>query len=108
MATHIATREQPTFLKKNHELSKTLKLLQSCTKDAITVLQKGLESEDQKIATTCAKDLLGFEVQIAKMISDDQLQRQVAETRYSGKTTNLTTSEDDNIPRLDFNTVRVP
>lgn len=101
--------EVQSFLTDKVQLDKLLKELVRYGKSAVKVLVDIVEDPkaDAKLKLTAATKLLEFQVQVAKEISSDQLQRLIAEIKYAnGPRRSLVPLEDDTGPVLDFTNIR--
>lgn len=103
----------PSFLDDKLDLKKVARDISKASSKAVEVLLKLLESKDEKVRLTAATKLVEFQVQIAKEVSNDQLQRLVAEiklVRGAGRTKNLVPLQDggkreNTTPVIDFSRV---
>ena len=103
----------PSFLDDKLDLKKMARDISKASSKAVEVLLKLLESKDEKVRLTAATKLVEFQVQIAKEVSNDQLQRLVAEiklVRGAGRTKNLVPLQDggkreNTTPVIDFSRV---
>lgn len=104
-----AENKLPSFLTDTIDLKRLLKNVASHSKPAIEALVACLASKDEKIRLTAASKLLEFQVQIAKEINADQMQRLIAEVKLSGRAGSKTTTDlvpEDRRPIVDFTTIR--
>jgi hypothetical protein len=100
--------ESPSFLVSSLDLKPVLKRLSAQSKAAIDVLVKLLESKDERTRMSAATKLLDFQVQIAKEINADQMQRLIAQVKLgsdAGGKSPLLVPEDKR-PLVDFTTIR--
>ena len=104
----------PSFLDDKLDLKKVARDISKASSKAVEVLLKLLESKDEKVRLTAATKLVEFQVQIAKEVSNDQLQRLIAEiklVRGAGRKTSLVPLQDggkreNTTPMVDFSRVR--
>lgn len=89
------------------------KLLRDLTKHGTAAIEKLVAlmgSEDHKVALTAAKTLLEMQVQVAKDMNTDQLQRLIAQVKL-GATKRLVNAkgeeDDDGKPIVDFTNIHV-
>lgn len=106
----VATQgENPSFLKEEIQLKKLAKELSKATSQAIEILLKCLESNDERVRFQAATKLLEFQINVAKEISHDQIQRLIAEIKLNRQSnTKMLEAEDErkNRPIVDFSTIR--
>lgn len=105
----VTQQEAPSFLNDEIQLKDLLKRITKISKEAIDVLVDSLKSQDEKIRFNAASKILEFQVQIAKEINTDKLQRLMAEYRIKGAPAGkLVPVEDDKPvrPVVDFTTIR--
>jgi plasmid stability protein len=99
-----------SFLDDEVQLKKLSRELSKASKDAIDVLVEMLQSEDKRMKMQAAIKLLELDVEVKKTISQDQLQRLIAEVKLSGtgsKTLEIEDgSERKNRPIVDFSNIR--
>lgn len=90
------------------DLKDLLKNLAKHGKKAAQKLADGLESKDEKIAQTAAIKLLELQVEVAKQINNDQLNRLVAQVKLgNGKSVKeISLDEDKGRPLVDFATIQ--
>lgn len=104
--------ETTSFIKKKHELAGLLTAIEAGSKDAVALLVKTMNAEEEegvslKVKLECANALIDLQVRIAAEISKDQLTRQVAEIKAKG----LLASPGDGEPKrkppiTDFGTIQ--
>lgn len=73
--------DAPDFLKDSVDLKSVHTKLKGVSKKAIETLEKALDSEDEKIASSAAIKLLELGVQVAKEINSDKLTRLIAKVK---------------------------
>lgn len=107
--------EKPNFMHKeakDSEFYPLLKSLKKTSKKAIEVLEAGMDSNDERVRTSCAKSLLDMLLAVTKEHNTDQMQRMIAHCRLigSGQKTlvPVANSEKDVMkkPVVDFSTIR--
>jgi hypothetical protein len=101
--------EQQSFLNDSVDLKKLQKELKKVSKAAIEVMVKILENDksSDEMKMKAAMKLLDLEIEVAKVISADQLQRLVADIKLiRGPKQLVPVGEDKNRPLVDFHTVR--
>jgi len=96
--------EQTFIRKQNNPLTALLKLLQKERMAAVETLVKGMESQDLKMATSCAKQILDLEIELSEAINRDQMTRLVAQSRLGGGLGGSTT--EDNTPMIQFDVIQ--
>ena len=110
MARNLATSYGTTPItfrrKQNNPLNALLKLIQSERDEAVDTLIKGMKGDDIKLATTCAKQLLDYEIEISELVNKDQLTRLVAECKILGNNLGGSAAEEDTRPMIDFTTIQ--
>lgn len=79
----VTKEENPSFLTDQLQLKKLSKELTKATKEAIDILIKLLESSDEKVRLQAASKLLEFDIDVKKAISQDQMQRLIAEIKLN-------------------------
>jgi hypothetical protein len=98
--------ESITFIRKTGELNKLLKRVDRISPEAIALLEKTMndESKDLKLRIACANDLISYNIDIAKIVNNDALQRMIAQIKIApgGGSKNL---ENKSVPKIDFDTV---
>jgi len=102
-------REQtPSFLADSVDLKATARLLKAASKPAVDALLACLESSDERIKLSAASKLLEYGVDVAKAVSQDQLQRLVAEIKLKHNPTNrlIEDNKPTNTVLVDFSTIR--
>lgn len=104
MGELVTTKEQPVF-KKVHELTKFLKDLKKISKKAIETLERGLDSEDERVRMIAAEKLLKFYTDTANEVNADELKRLLLEVKLKGLTGAGSTADDDSTPALDFDNI---
>ena len=98
-----------TFLDEEILLKKLSKEFSKSSKDAIEVLVKMLSSPDDKMRMQAAIRLLEFDVDIKRAISQEQMQRMIAEIKINGggsKTLELEAASVKSRPVVDFSNIR--
>ena len=117
MTDKIKTKEVniPSFIRKRHELDKLFKALQELSPKAIELLEGILEDVELpiKIRFEAAQTLLNKQIDTAKQINADEMQRLIAEYKFNrdggrlkGIGNGSTVDDDDDTPLLDFDNVR--
>jgi hypothetical protein len=105
MSELVPTKEQPVF-KKTHELAKLVRDLKKISKKAIEVLERGLDSQDERVRMIAAEKLLKFYTDSAKDVNEDELKRLLLEVKLRGMVgAGSTAQEDDDAPALDFDNI---
>jgi hypothetical protein len=105
MSELVPTKEQPVF-KKTHELAKLVRDLKKISKKAIEVLEKGLDSQDERVRMLAAEKLLKFYTDAAKDVNEDELKRLLLEVKLRGMVgAGSTAQEDEDTPALDFDNI---
>jgi hypothetical protein len=106
MSELVTTKEQSVF-KKTHELSKLVRDLKKISKKAIEVLEKGLDSQDERVRMIAAEKLLKFYTDSAKDVNEDELKRLLLEVKLRGMVGAGSTAQedDDETPALDFDNI---
>lgn len=103
-------QDTPSFLTDEVQLKKLSKELGKATKEAIDVLLAMLKSKDEKIQMQAAIKLLEFDIDVKKAISQDQMQRLIAEIKLArqGNQKQIPVGGDGggNKPIVDFHTIR--
>lgn len=104
------TPEIPSFLDDKIDLKKLAREISKATSKAVEVLLTLLDSKDERVRLSAATKLVEFQVQVAKEISHDQMQRLIAEIKLvrQGKQTKLIDAgnKGGNRPIVDFSTIR--
>ena len=98
--------EKPSFVKKSHELDKLLKKLSKESDGAVDFLREMMEDKtiDTKYRIDCASKIIAFQMETAKDINTENIQRLVAEIKMKGPTQLV---PQNKTPLVDFNTIRV-
>jgi hypothetical protein len=105
MSELVPTKQQAIF-KKDHELKKLVSSLKKISKKAIETLERGLDSEDERVRMLAAEKLLKFYVDTSNEINADELKRLLLEVKASGLIgAGSTAREDDDTPALDFENI---
>lgn len=97
--------EQSFLRKQNNPLTALLKLLQKERISAVETLVKGMESEDLKMATSCAKQILDLEIELSEAINRDSMTRLIAEVKI-GNGMGGSSVPEDNRPMINFNEIQ--
>jgi HEAT repeat protein len=108
-ATVVLTEQNPSFLEEKVQLQKLSKELSKASKEAIEILLSLLTSKDERIRMQAAIKLLEFEIDVKKAISQDQMQRLIAEIKLNRdpQTTKIPLEADGKKrPIVDFSTIR--
>lgn len=99
-----------SFMDDKIDLKKLSKELTKASKEAVEVLLKLLESKDERVRMAAATKLLEFDIDVKKIVSQDQMQRLIAELRLNraaNKVKTIGVDEDEKQrPLVDFYTVR--
>lgn len=114
MTKTITATEQPSFIKRKHELDLVYKQVESGSKEAIQLLIDTMNSTDEKVSLKikleCADKLISYQVKIADIISKDQLVRQIADFKSKGNPIVIEQGEGKpsqrQAPRLDLMNVQ--
>lgn len=109
----VVTVKEQSFLDNDglkQKLGPLLKSLKTASKAAIEVLEKALESPDEKVRVSAAEKLLQFYMQTAKEINNDQVQRLIAELKLHPNRKPMTPvgNSPSGAPKpiVDFSTIR--
>lgn len=106
MSELVSAKAEPLFVKKTHELDKLVRSLKKISTKAVTVLEAGLSSPDEKIRMMAADKLLKFFMDTSKEVSQDALNRLILEIKANGLIgQGSTAQDDDNTPKLDFDNI---
>lgn len=106
MSELVSAKAEPLFVKKTHELDKLVRSLKKISTKAVTVLEAGLSSSDEKIRMMAADKLLKFYMDTSKEVSQDALNRLILEIKANGLIgQGSTAQDDDNTPKLDFDNI---
>lgn len=97
-----------TFLDEEIQLKALSRELGKASKDAVAVLVEMLKSQDVRIKMQAAVKLLEFDIDVKKSVSNDQIQRVIAEIKMNGSGSKTLELEDDvkKRPMVDFSTIR--
>jgi hypothetical protein len=96
-----------SFLVDGIDLKALHKNLKSFSKEAVETLVTLLKSNNHKIKLQAAQVLLNLQVTVAKEISDDQIQRLVAEIKVAnGSQGKIEGDDEKNTPLVDFTNIR--
>lgn len=110
--TAVVQEKNPSFLDDEVQLKKLAKELSKASKEAIEVLLALLSSTDEKVRMTAAMKLIEFDIDVKKAISQDQMQRLIAEIKLNRQAgiKQLTAEEEEEQkkvkPIVDFTTIR--
>lgn len=105
MSELVPTKQQAIF-KKDHELKKLVSSLKKISKKAIETLERGLDSEDERVRMLAAEKLLKFYVDVSNEVNADELKRLLLEVKANGLIgAGSTAQEDDDSPALDFDNI---
>jgi hypothetical protein len=101
----------PSFLEEKVDLRRLARDISRASSKAVDILIKLLDSKDEKIQLEAAKKLVEFQVQVAKEISTDQMQRLIAEIKLVRAPQQKLVPADDGDagtkrPVVDFTTIR--
>lgn len=104
----VATDEERSFLAQSLDLKPIARKLAPASKKAIEVLITLMESKDEKIKLAAATKLLESHVDVEKQISQDQMQRLIAEIKVAQNGGKRLVDAGSGKPRpvVDFNTIR--
>lgn len=105
----VLQEEVPSFLKDGLDLKKLLRDLAKHSSKAVDKLVTLMSNDDPKIALQAARTLVEMQVQVAKDINSDQLQRLIAQAKLgSGQKQLIPVSGEGNEDRpvVDFTTIR--
>lgn len=110
--TVVTKDDNPSFLDDKVDLKKLAREISKASKEAVDVLVKLLESTDEKVRMQAAIKLLEFDIDIKKAISQDQMQRLIAEIKLNRQSnTKVIDVENDEErkkrPIVDFSTIKV-
>lgn len=98
-----------TFLDDEIQLKKLSRELSKSSKEAIDVLVEMLQGDDKRLKMQAAIKLLEFEVEVKKVVSQDQMQRMIAEIKLnsgSGSKTLELEGSVRNRPVVNFSEIR--
>jgi hypothetical protein len=102
--------ELPSFLDDKIDLKRLAREISKTTSAAVEALMKLLESKDERVRLQAATKLVDLQVQVAKEISADQMQRLIAEIKLvRAPQQKLIPVEGDGKPKrpmVDFSTIR--
>lgn len=100
--------DNPTFIRKKHELTDLQKLLAKNSALAVQVLIDTMNKEDQtdKEKRECAKLLIQYDIEVSKAINQDNMARMIAEIKMNGNNSKSLHVEDDNTPLVSFDEVQ--
>lgn len=106
--TAVVQENNPSFLDDEVQLKKLARELSKASKDAVDVLLSLLTSKDERVRMTAATKLIEFDIDVKKAISNDQMQRLIAEIKLNRQSTTkqLTAEEENKRPIVDFSTIR--
>lgn len=99
----------PSFLDDKVDLKKLARDIAKASSAAVETLIKLLDSKDEKVKLAAASKLVEFQVQVAKEISHDQMQRLIAEIKLVRGTQQRLVEAGNggsNRPIVDFGTIR--
>lgn len=100
----------PSFLDDKVNLKKLAQTISTASSKAVAVLLTLLDSKDERVRLQAATKLVEFQIQVAKEISSDQMQRLIAEIKLvRAPTKKLVGVDDPDSPRkpiVDFSTIR--
>lgn len=108
----VETQETlPSFLEDKIDLRRLVREISRASGPAVDALVKLLESPDDRVRLQAATKLVEFQVQVAKEISSDQMQRLIAEIKLvrdggQGGKKKLIPVEQPRRPLVDFGTIR--
>lgn len=108
--TVTAVMQNPSFLDGKIDLTKLSKKLTKISDEVVDTLIALLESKDERTRMTVAIKLLELDIDVKKVISQDQMQRLIAEiklNRPNGNLKQIPVNGEDTRPLVDFSTVRV-
>lgn len=111
--TAVVHEQNQSFLFETLQLKALAKLVARTNKKSVDALEKLLESKDEKIVMQAAIKLLELDIDIKKAMSQDQIQRLIAEIKLNRglKTSQLKLegddADEDDTPIVDFTQVRM-
>lgn len=79
----VTQEEDLNFREEKIKLRKLQIKLEKLSDSVIATLEKCLESPDEKLRFQAAKALMEFQVSVAEKINTDQLQRMIAQVKFS-------------------------
>lgn len=97
--------KQQSLFKSTHELKKLLSGLKRISEEALAVLVAGLHSEDEKLRLQAAQQILKFQVDVAKEINQDSINRLILQVKTEGLIGQGSTVPEDNTPVLNFDEI---
>ena len=93
-----------SLFKSTHELTKMMKALKKLNDKAILVLDKAMDSTDEKIRVAAAEKTIKFYADAAKEIRQDEINSTLIEMKL-GLIGQGSTSQEDNTPQLNFDEI---
>jgi len=104
IGAQLKVRESEGFHRRqSHDLAKLLRSMNKESDEALQVLLKLMESEDEKIRLEAVKLFLTTYKEIAKDINNDQFTRLLANHKYKGP---QQLEVEDDTPMIDFNSIQ--
>ena len=97
----VASRKREVAIKP-HSGEKLLREVKKLSAKALAVLEKGMDSEDEKIRILCAKQTLQFELDLEKAIDASEISRLVISMKTQN---NLTTVPKNAALSIDFQNI---
>lgn len=97
--------KQQSLFKSTHDLKKLLTGLKKISEEALAVLVAGLHSEDEKLRLQAAQQILKFQVDVAKEINQDSINRLILQVKTEGLIGHGSTVPEDSTPKLDFDNI---
>ncbi len=105
MAEYVPKQE--SFLATTVDLKRLLSAVSKQQRAAIETLVDLLKSKDETIKLKAASKLLEIQVEVAKVISEDQMKRLIAELKVNTDSPKgLVANDEAGRPLVDFHTVR--
>lgn len=104
----IVAEPVPTFVRRKGELTKIQKKLEKISEDMVDFMLAAIESDktEMKLRLLYAEKLLGYHVEVSKLVNQDNLARMVAEIKTNGRPLGGSTAISTmNAPRVDFDNV---
>lgn len=93
-----------SLFKSTHELTKMMKALKKLNDKAILVLDKAMDSTDEKIRVAAAEKTIKFYADAAKEIRQDEINSTLIEMKL-GLIGQGSTAQEDNTPQLNFDEI---
>lgn len=111
MVTAVMQEQSQSFLTDEVQLKKLSRRLSKISDEVIDALLELMKSKDEKVRMAVAFKLLEYDIDVKKAISQDQMQRLIAEVKYirQNNTKQLEAQQGNGgkpKPIVDFSTVR--